>query len=234
MFNRKSFIKDNRYTRQISLIGEDNQDKLRKSCVMIIGAGGLGNIASKFLASAGVGKLIIVDHDIVEKSNLGRQFLFNKKHIKKKKVKGLKQTLKKINSDVKVLSIDKKVDFKTEIYIMKVAIANSVNVILDCTDNMEAAYRIEAISLNLQIPLVFSKTSKYSGIVTIIDQAFLKANYPDKQLNNSGAVFGPIGGIIGSIQASLALKLIIGLKIDKDVLYYDVLNNEMVKYKKEE
>jgi len=233
MFKRKSKIKNDRYIKQIALIGNDGQEKLKKACVMIIGAGGLGNIASKFLASSGVGKIIIVDHDIVEKSNLNRQFLFNTKSIKKSKATALKATLKKINPEITIKAIVKKLDFKTEISIMEIAIANNVNVILDCTDNMEAAYQVECVALNLQIPLVFGKTSKYSGVVTVIKAAYLKANYPNQQLNSDGAVFPAIGGIIGSIQASLALKLILNLKIDDDILYYDVLNNEMIKYKKE-
>jgi len=234
MFNRKSRIKDDRYTRQVSLIGKDGQEKLRKACVMLVGAGGLGNIAAKFLASSGVGKLIIIDYDIVKESNLNRQVLFNKKSIKRPKVQALKETLNKINPEVKIEALIEKVDFNTEIKIMDIAIANKVSVILDCTDNMEAAYQVESIALNLQIPLVFGKTSKYSGVVTIIKDSFLKANYPDQQLNPEGAVFPAISGIIGSIQASLALKLILDLKIDDDVLYYDVLNNEMIKYKKGE
>jgi adenylyltransferase/sulfurtransferase len=234
MFNRKSRIKDDRYTRQVSLIGKDGQEKLRKACVMVVGAGGLGNIAAKFLASSGVGKLIIIDYDIVEESNLNRQVLFNKKSIKRPKAQALKETLNKINPEVKVEAIIKKIDFNTEVKIMEMAIANKVNVIIDCTDNMEAAYLVETIALNLQIPLVFGKTSKYSGVVTIIKDSFLKANYPDQQLNPDGSVFPAICGIIGSIQASLALKLLLDLKIDDAVLYYDVLNNEMIKYRKGE
>jgi len=234
MFNRKSRIKDDRYTRQVSLIGKDGQEKLRKACVILVGAGGLGNIAAKFLASSGVGKLVIIDYDIVEESNLNRQVLFNKKSIKRPKAQALKETLNKINPEVKVEAIIKKIDFNTEVKIMEMAIANKVNVIIDCTDNMEAAYLVETIALNLQIPLVFGKTSKYSGVVTIIKDSFLKANYPDQQLNPDGSVFPAICGIIGSIQASLALKLLLDLKIDDDVLYYDVLNNEMIKYRKGE
>jgi len=234
MLNRKSKINTERYDRQVALIGPDGQEKLRKACVMIVGAGGLGNIASKFLASSGVGKLIIIDHDVIEESNLNRQFLFNKKQIKRPKVVALKETLYKINPDVKVEAIIKKLDFASEIKIMEIAIAYGVSVILDCTDNMETAYLIEAIALNLQIQLVFGKTSKYSGVVTIIKEPFLKASYPTGQLNPENSVFPCIGGIIGSIQASLALKLILNLKIDDDVLYYDVLNNEMIRYKKGE
>jgi len=234
MLNRKGKINTERYDRQIALIGKDGQDKLRKACVMIVGAGGLGNIAAKFLASSGVGKLIIIDHDKVEESNLNRQFLFNKKQIKRPKAIALKETLYKINPEVMVEAIVKKLDFASEIKIMGLAIANNVSVILDCTDNMEAAYLVEAIALNLQVPLIFGKTGKYSGVVTIIKDSFLKKSYPDQQLNPEASVFSPVGGIIGSIQASLALKLILDLKIDDDVLYYDVLNNEMVKYKKGE
>jgi adenylyltransferase/sulfurtransferase len=234
MLNRKSKINTERYDRQIALIGKDGQEKLKKACVMIVGAGGLGNIAAKFLASSGVGKLILIDHDKVEESNLNRQFLFNKKSINRPKAIALKETLYKINPEVKVEAIVKKLDFTSEIKIMEIAIAHNVSVILDCTDNMETAYLVEAIALNLQIPLVFGKTSKYSGIVTIIKDSFLKANYPTEQLNPEGSVFPCIGGIIGSIQASLALKLVLDLKIDDDILYYDVLNNEMIKYKKGE
>lgn len=234
MFNRKSKINTERYDRQLALIGKEGQEKLKKACVMVIGAGGLGNIATKFLVSSGVGKLIIIDRDIVEESNLGRQFLFNIKSLKNYKVVALKETLYKINPDVEVTAIVTRVDFMSEITIMKIAIANNVSVILDCTDNMEAAYLIETIALNLQVPLVFGKTSKYSGVVTIIKESYLKENYSNQQLNPKGAIFGPLGGIIGSIQASLALKLILDLKIDDDVLYYDVLNNEMIKYKKGE
>jgi len=233
MLNRKSKINTERYNRQIALIGSEGQEKLKKACVMIIGAGGLGNIAAKFLASSGVGKLIIIDHDVVEESNLNRQFLFNKKQIKRPKAIALKETLYKINPETKVEGVVKKLDFASEIKIMQIAIANNVSIILDCTDNMETAYLVEAIALNLQIPLVFGKTSKYSGVVTIIRDSFLKASYPTEQLNPEGSVFPCVGGIIGSIQAGLALKLILDLKIDDDVLYYDVLNNEMIKYKKE-
>lgn len=233
MFNRKSKIAG-RYERQIALIGEVGQKSLKDSCIIIVGAGGLGNIAAKFLASAGVNKLIIIDHDKVEKSNLNRQFLFNTKSINKYKSKALKKTLKKINPEVIVIPVTYPVNFKNSVKVMKLGIAHNVNVILDCTDNMPAAYVIENIALNLQKPLVFAKTSRYYGMVTIITKPFLKSQYPNKQLNENGAVFGPIGGIIGSIQASLALKIILGLKLDKDILYYDALNNEMIKYKKGE
>jgi adenylyltransferase/sulfurtransferase len=234
MLNRKGKINTERYDRQMALIGKEGQEKLKKACVMIVGAGGLGNIAAKFLASSGVGKLIIIDHDKVEESNLNRQFLFNKKSINRPKAIALKETLYKINPEVKIEAVVKKVDFASEVKIMELAIANNVSVILDCTDNMEAAYIVEAITLNLQIPLVFGKTSKYSGVVTVIKDSFLKKSYPDQQLNPDGSVFPAIGGVIGSIQASLALKLILDLKIDDDILYYDVLNNEIVKYKKGE
>lgn len=118
MLNRKSKILDDRYSRQVALIGKDGQDKLKKACVMVVGAGGLGNIATKFLVSSGIGKLILIDYDIVEESNLNRQFLFNKKSIKRPKATALKDTLYKINPEVEVEAVVKKVDFNTEIKIM--------------------------------------------------------------------------------------------------------------------
>lgn len=84
---------DTRYKRQIGLIGESGQTKLLMSKALIVGAGGLGNIAAKFLASSGMGDIVIIDDDNVEKSNLNRQILFNEKSIGKNKAEGLTGTI---------------------------------------------------------------------------------------------------------------------------------------------
>ena len=94
-----------RYKRQLSLIGESGQAKLKDTLVTIVGAGALGNIATKFLASTGVGNIIIIDPDIIDKSNLNRQILFNEEAIGKSKAYGLLRTLQKINSDIEYKAI---------------------------------------------------------------------------------------------------------------------------------
>jgi len=218
---------DTRYDRQIGLIGEEGQSKLSKARVLIIGAGGLGNICAKFLASSGVGELLIVDHDIVEKSNLNRQIMFNKKSIGKNKAESLYKTLQKINPEVRVSYADSKIqNYIKEFF-------QGYNVIMDCTDNMETSYYIEKMALKFETPLVFAKTSKYFGVVTVLrDKPYLKENYPTKQLNKDNSVFPPIGGVLGSLQAGFALKLLLGMEVDDDVVHYDFLNNVMTKYEK--
>lgn len=213
-----------RYKRQIDLIGEDGQAKLSNASVLIVGAGGLGNIASKFLASSGVGYIEIWDDDKVEESNLNRQILFNEESIGKPKVVTLVNTLGKINPDITLHGQYERFESPYDL--------ESIDVVLDCSDNMETTYYLEEQALITGIPLVFGATSKWSGLVTVIREKYLKENYPNKQLNKEHSVIGPIGGIIGSLQAGIAIKLIVGLPVGEEVMHYDLLNNVMTKFNK--
>lgn len=218
---------DTRYDRQIGLIGEEGQAKLSKAWVLIIGAGGLGNICAKFLASSGVGTITIIDHDTVELSNLNRQLMFNNESIGKNKANALYKTLQKINPEIDVRWANGKI----QDYIFN--FFSPHNVIVDCTDNMETSYYIEKMALKYGIPLVFAKTSKFFGVVTVLkDTPYLKENYPTKQLNKDNSVFPVIGGIVGSYQANLALKLILGLKVTDKVIHFDCLNDSIIQYEK--
>lgn len=219
---------DTRYKRQIGLIGEEGQEKLSKARVFIVGAGGLGNIAAKFLASSGVGTIGITDYDFIEKTNLNRQLLFNEEFIGKPKAASLKKTLKKINPEVNVLSWDYKFTKFCEL-------TDCWDVLLDCSDNIKTAYALEKEAGRLGIPLVFAKTSKYCGVVTVLgDKLYLEKNYPTKQLNKDHSVFPVIGGIVGSYQANLALKIILGLKVTNKVIHFDCLNDSIIQYEKGE
>ncbi len=214
------------YKRQLGLIGEDGQAKLAKASILIVGAGGIGNIAAKYLASSGVGHLTMFDPDIISQSNLNRQLLFNEESIGRSKVIKLKEVLHKINSNLITSVYTDKIQEHPEKFV-------GHDIVLDCTDNMESSYFIEEQCLKHHIPLVFAKTSKYFGVVTIIkDNRYLRNNYPTKQLNKDHSVFPPIGGVIGSLQAGFAIKLILGLKVDDDVVHYDFLNNVMTKFEK--
>jgi len=216
---------DTRYDRQIGLISEKGQNKLKMMRVCIIGAGGIGNIAAKFLASSGVGHIEIFDKDIVEKSNLNRQILFNEQSVGKNKAEALKNTILKINPEIGCYAFNQKFE--------KPLGFQFVDVVLDCTDNMESSYFIEQEALKEGVPVVFAKTSKYFGVVTVLrNKPYLQKNYPTKQLNKDNSVFPPIGGVIGSLQAGFALKLLLGMEVDDDVVHYDFLNNVTTKYEK--
>lgn len=214
-----------RYKRQVNLIGEDSQAKLKNAEVLIIGAGGIGNICAKFLASSGVGYVEIWDNDDVELSNLNRQILFNSGSLGLSKAEALANTIRKINPDIECEGI-------TAMFEAPFGLED-VDVVLDCTDNMKSSYYIEEQALKYNVPLVFAKTSKWFGTVTVIkDKQYLQQNYPTKQLNKDGSVIPAIGGVIGSFQANLALKLITGMKVSDKVFHFDILNDRFTEYEK--
>lgn len=216
-----------RYKRQIGLIGEEGQKKLAEAKVLIVGAGGLGNIASKFLASSGVGHIRIADNDVVDRSNLHRQLLFNEECVNVNKANALTRTLERINPYIRLSWFELKIQDARDIH------KGEYDVILDCTDNMEASYYLEEKALLNNIPLVFAKTSKWFGVVKVIrDKEYLKNNYPTKQLNKDNSVFPPIGGLVGSYQASMALKLILGKKVSEETFHFDILNDKFINYNK--
>ena len=216
-----------RYTRQIDLFGYEKHQLLRNAKVLVVGAGGLGNICAKFLASSGVGSIVIADHDHVELSNLNRQIMFNDDSIDVNKAEALCGTLEKVNPDIRASWYDIRIQDTEEIE------KGEYDVIIDCTDNMETSYFLESIAIDSDIPLVFAKTSKWFGTVGIIRKSpYLRKSYPKKQLNKNNAVFPCIGGIVGSYQAGLAIKLILGLKTTDDIIYIDSLNDKITTYEK--
>lgn len=215
------------YKRQIPLIGTLGQEKLTNANVLVVGAGGIGNIAAKYLASSGVGRIVITDNDVVEKSNLNRQLLFNTDSLNHNKAIKLAEVITKINPEIDCLSSPNRVQ---DLGLLSV---HSFDLILDCTDDLDTSYYLEKAALSLKIPLIFAKTSKYFGVVTVIRyEPYLEKNYPTKQLNKDNSVFPVIGGIVGSYQANLALKLILGLNVTDMVIHFDCLNDNIIKYEK--
>lgn len=212
-----------RYKRQLELIGEDGQTRLEEATVLVVGAGGLGNICAKFLASSGVGYIEIWDFDKVEKSNLNRQILFNDESVGKPKAVALANTIRKINPNITCDGIYERFDYPYTL--------EDVNVVVDCSDNMETAYYLEQEALEEGIPLVFGATSRWFGCCKVIkDKPYLKKNYTTKNSNINNGVFSPIGGLVGSFQASMALKLILDEKVSEDTYHFDILNDRFISY----
>jgi len=208
-----------RYSRQIILkkIGVIGQKKLLKSSVLIVGAGGLGSPIAIYLTALGIGKIGIIDKDIVEISNLTRQIIFSTKDLKKNKSSAAIDKLKKINPDIKLHSFNKKLTKKNINQLAK-----NFDLIVDGSDNFRTRFLINDYCLKNKKILISGAISKFDGQVYTFN--FSKKNSPclrcfipqaptDLDIDNCeyDGVLGTLGGIIGSIQANEVAKEILGI-----------------------
>ena len=153
-----------RYARHISLpsFGIEGQNKLRKSSVLCIGAGGLGSPCTMYLAAAGIGKLGIIDMDVVDESNIHRQILHGSNDIGVKKIDSAKDTLQEINPYVNLELYDKAFDENNA-----EVIAKNYDIIIDGTDNFPSRYLVNDTSVLLGIPYVYGSIFRFEGQVTV-------------------------------------------------------------------
>lgn len=153
-----------RYARHISLpsFGIEGQNKLRKSSVLCIGAGGLGSPCTMYLAAAGIGKLGIIDMDVVDESNIQRQILHGSHDIGVKKIDSAKDTLQEINPYVKLELYDEAFDENSA-----EEIAKNYDIIIDGTDNFPSRYLVNDTSVLLGIPYVYGSIFRFEGQVTV-------------------------------------------------------------------
>jgi molybdopterin/thiamine biosynthesis adenylyltransferase/rhodanese-related sulfurtransferase len=207
----------NRYQRHLLVpeVGEEGQQKLLASKVLLLGAGGLGSPAALYLAAAGVGTLGIVDMDVVDESNLQRQILHNLDRIGERKVDSAKKTLTLLNPDVNVVTYDRRLDASN----IEEIIAG-YDVIIDGADNFPVRYMLNDASVKLGIPVVHGSIFRFEGQVTVFDPKSgptyrdMLPEPPPAELAPSCAeagVLGALPGIIGTIQAVEALKLLLGV-----------------------
>ena len=221
-------LANDRYSRQILLknIQKEGQDKLLNSRVVIIGCGALGTNIANNLVRAGIGYLRVVDRDIVELNNLQRQNLFNEDDIGSSKAEASAEKLKKINSEVRIESIADDVNYKNIERIIK-----NMDVILDGTDNMLVRFLINDACVKHDIPWIYGGAIETYGMtMNIIPQKTpcfrcLIHNLPETgslPTCDTVGVLNSIPEIIGSIQSTEALKIILGTDINKDLLTYDV------------
>jgi molybdopterin/thiamine biosynthesis adenylyltransferase/rhodanese-related sulfurtransferase len=229
----------NRYHRHILLpeVGEEGQQKLLEAKVLLLGAGGLGSPAALYLAAAGVGTLGIVDMDVVDASNLQRQILHSMERIGERKVDSAKKTLTALNPDVNVVTYD--VRFGADNIL---EIIDGYDVIVDGTDNFPTRYLLNDASLLKRIPVVHGSIFRFEGQVTVFDPyngpcyRCLLPEPPPPELAPSCAEAGVLGvlpGIVGSIQALEAIKLILNLgdPLRGRLLAYDALEQSFRSFK---
>ncbi|MBI2652398.1 ThiF family adenylyltransferase [Candidatus Woesearchaeota archaeon] len=245
-----------RYIRQqiFSEIGKKGQEKLRQSTVAIVGLGALGSVSAQLLTRAGIGRLILIDRDIVELSNLQRQSLFNESDLGKAKAAQAKEHLNKINSDVKIdffiddlnynnidkiISIENPNNEKTLKSNKKIKIKkNYADLILDCTDNLETRFLINDFSVKNDAPFIYSSAVGSKGYVfdvvpnkTPCLRCFLKEATQLDTCETVG-VLNTITNLIPSIQANEALKILLNKNnVEKNLLFFDVWENELSKIK---
>ena len=206
----------NRYQRHLLMpeVGEVGQLKLLASRVLCLGAGGLGSPAALYLAAAGVGTLGIVDMDVVDESNLQRQILHNVDRIGDRKVDSAKKTLTALNPDIDIVTHDVRLDASNIVDII-----SGYDVIVDGTDNFPVRYMLNDASVKLGIPVVHGSIFRFEGQITVFDPLHgptyrdMLPQPPPPELAPSCAEAGVLGvlpGIVGSIQALEAIKLVLG------------------------
>lgn len=229
----------NRYQRHLLLpeVDIEGQIKLLEAKVLLLGAGGLGSPAALYLAAAGVGTLGIIDMDVVDESNLQRQILHNMDRIGDRKVDSAKKTLTSLNPDVNVITHDFRLDASNVLDVI-----GDYDIIVDGTDNFPTRFMVNDASVKLGIPVVHGSIFRFEGMVTVFDPKNgptyrdMVPEPPPAELAPSCAEAGVLGvlpGIVGSLQAIEAIKLILDLgdSLSGRLLAYDSLEQSFREYK---
>jgi len=232
-----SFSEDEvrRYARHIILpgIGGDGQQKLMDSKVLVIGAGGLGSPAAMYLAAAGVGTIGLVDFDHVDLSNLQRQILHDTSDVGRPKVASAKDRLNELNPNVEVIPHETMLSSTNAFDIL-----GPYDVVVDGTDNFPVRYLVNDATQMLGKPLVYGSIFQWEGQASLFmpgqNTPCYRCLFPEPPPPGTvpscaeGGVFGVLPGIIGSIQAVEAIKLLLGIgeSLAGKLVLYDALRNE--------
>ncbi len=220
-----------RYSRHLIMpeVGVEGQEKLINSSVLCIGAGGLGSPLALYLAAAGVGHLGILDFDVVDFSNLQRQIIHSEKTIGELKVESAKKRLLELNSDIKVTTYNEMLTSENAMEIIK-----DYDIIVDGTDNFATRYLVNDSCVLLGKPNVYGSIFRFEGQVSVFDAKkgpCYRCLYPEPPPPGlvpscaEGGVLGILPGIIGTLQAAEAVKLILekGNPLIGRLLFLDVL-----------
>ncbi|MFC0321960.1 molybdopterin-synthase adenylyltransferase MoeB [Gallibacterium melopsittaci] len=223
-----------RYNRQIIMksIDFDGQERLKGSKVLIIGLGGLGCAASQYLAAAGIGELMLVDFDTVALSNLQRQVLHNDTRIGLAKVDSAKQTLSELNPLIQINTINAQLNNQELSDLI-----THYDLVLDCTDNVETRNQLDLLCEQQKKPLISGAAIRMEGQVSVFTYQPNTPTYRDlSQLFGENVlscveagVLSPIVGVVGSIQALEAIKVLlnIGTSLCGRLLMIDGLNMQI-------
>ncbi|MFP1982646.1 HesA/MoeB/ThiF family protein [Lonsdalea quercina] len=213
MLNDKDFI---RYSRQLLLedIGHEGQLRLADATVLLVGLGGLGAPCALYLAAAGVGRLLLADHDTLHLSNLQRQVLYRTEDIAQPKAILARRQLQALNPEIAIEALHMRLEGE--------ALAKAVrrvDLVLDCSDNMATRHAVNAACVRAEKPLVSASAVGFGGQLLVLTPPYLHgcyaclypdANEPVRNCRTAG-VLGPVVGVMGTLQALEAIKLLCGL-----------------------
>lgn len=226
-----------RYARQIILpeIGEEGQKILGDHSITVIGCGALGNIIASCLARGGIGKIILVDRDIVDLNNIHRQMLFDEGDVGKPKASQAKKKLEIINSDIELVSLIEDVNANN----IEDIIGGS-DIVLDGTDNMETRYLINDACVKNEIPWIYGGAVSTVGmsmnilpkktccLVCVFPTPPLIATLPTCE---TAGILNTVPIVIGAIQSTEAIKILLGKDINMDLIIYDIWTHEFQRIK---
>ncbi len=206
-----------RYARQLPILGEEGQETLRSSSVCVAGAGGLGCPVALYLAAAGVGHIRIVDPDRVDRSNLNRQVLHAEPDISRFKVESAAEKLQRLNPDITIESMPVAIDDGN---IDRVT--GGMHLLLDALDSYPARYLLNRVAYQKNIPLIHAAVSGFHGQLTTIiprETPCLRCIIPHPPEGCSPPVLGATAGIVGTLEALEALKVLTGMgDVAKNIL----------------
>ncbi len=232
-----------RYSRQILLphIDYAGQQRLLASHVLIVGLGGLGSPVALYLAAAGVGHLILNDHDVVELSNLQRQIIHQQDNIGVSKVVSAKKTIQQLNNDPHITLLCEKLSTQHLAQWVK-----NADIVVDASDNFSTRFRLNALCVQNNTPLVSGAAIRMEGQISsyanTLDSPCYRCLYSDnlsKEDNNcsNNGILASVVGMIGTMQATEVLKILLGIgkPLYGRLLLLDALNMEwrMIKVKKD-
>ena len=200
-----------RYGRQLLIdgFGDEGQEKLRKARVLIAGAGGLASPAAIYLGVAGIGNIRIVDNDVVELSNLNRQILHWERDIGKKKVHSVREKLQQVNTDIKIETIVNNINENNILQLIE-----DCDLVLDAVDNYPTRYILNKAAITKSIPFIHGSVYGFEGMATTViprQTACLRCIFPQAPGPGVVPVIGVTPAIIGCLQATEAIKYIVGL-----------------------
>jgi len=211
-----------RYLRQLPVLGEEGQRKLRNSTVLVAGLGGLGSPVAYYLAAAGVGELVLVDEGDVELSNLNRQILHWEKDVGKSKVESAGEKLSALNHEVRLRLVKGRITRETAGELVR-----DVDVVVDCLDNFRTRYLVADAAWDEGVPLVHGAVEGlYGQVTTVVPGQTLKLRelFPNVRDRENIPVVGATAGVIGAIEALEVIKLVtdVGKPLLNKILVIDL------------
>ena len=212
-----------RYSRQILLedIAVEGQQKLLASRVLIIGLGGLGSPAALYLAGAGIGTLVLADDDTVHLSNLQRQILFSTGDTDRLKAESARHRLSQLNPEIEIIALSERLEGEALHQQVKLA-----SLVLDCTDSMATRQAINAACVRFATPLITASAVGFGGQLMVVAPPWTHGCYrclwpdesePERSCRTAGIV-GPVVGVMGTLQALEAIKLLNGMESAQETL----------------